>query len=216
MEGYVGRYRGKLRRSLGLGAGQVLVAAAGVVHRPPDHRIRADPGQERVDGLLDCPADLDGLHLDVSAQIWELQHRHHAVDRHDGDTVHHGVPRRRQLRVCRQSIDGCHGQQGVFHGGFDRLQRMRCQGELRRPGDVGKARAADGDFTAVLPRTTDLLRDDASFFASRNCGSVRSSFRFSKTTSTRRPTFAAVAGASSRLPASSAPFASSSSIMMLA
>ena len=43
-----------------------------------------------------------------------------------------------------------------------------------------------------------------------------SSLSGSKTTSTRRPTFASVYGASSRLPAISAPGASSSSTMMLA
>ena len=52
--------------------------------------------------------------------------------------------------------------------------------------------------------------------ASRNCGNVMSSFSGSKTTSTRRPTFASVYGASSRLAASRAPGASSSSTMMLA
>jgi len=63
---------GKLRRSLGVGARQVLVGAAGVVHGPPDHRIRADPGQQRVDGLLHRTADIDGLHLDVPAQTREF------------------------------------------------------------------------------------------------------------------------------------------------
>jgi len=43
-----------------------------------------------------------------------------------------------------------------------------------------------------------------------------SSFSGSNTTSTRRPTFASVYGASSRFAASSAPGASSSSTMMLA
>ena len=96
---------GKLRRSLGVGARQVLVGAAGVVHGPPDHRILADPGQQRVDGLLHRAADIDRLHLHVPAQIREFQHGHHAVDRHDADAVDNRVPGRRQLGVCRQSID---------------------------------------------------------------------------------------------------------------
>src|SRR6516162_4765245 len=52
--------------------------------------------------------------------------------------------------------------------------------------------------------------------ANRNCGNVMSSFSFSNTTSTRRPTLASVYSASNRLPAISAPGASSSSTMMLA
>ena len=52
--------------------------------------------------------------------------------------------------------------------------------------------------------------------AKRNWGRVMSSFSFSNTTSTRRPTLASVYSASSRLPAISAPGASSSSTMMLA
>src|SRR4029453_6703498 len=34
---------------------------------------------------------------------------------------------------------------------------MCCQGDLRRPGDFGKAHTAYSDFTSVLPHTTDLL-----------------------------------------------------------
>src|SRR4051794_41249375 len=52
--------------------------------------------------------------------------------------------------------------------------------------------------------------------ASLNCGRLISSVSRSNVTSTRRPTLASVYGASSRLPAMSAPGASSSSTMMLA
>src|SRR6266853_5888270 len=49
--------------------------------------------------------------------------------------------------------------------------------------------------------------------ARRNCGKVMSSFNFSKTISTRRPTFASVYSDPNRLPAINAPGASSSSTM---
>ena len=147
---------GELRRAVRVGAGQVLIGAAGVVHRPPHHRMRAHPGEQGVDGLLDRAADIDRVHLDLPGQVRELQHRHHAVDRHDGDAVHHRVPRRRQLRVCRQPVDVRHGQPGVFDGGLDRLKRMRGQGDLRRPGDVGKSHAAHRDLAPVLPHAMAL------------------------------------------------------------
>jgi len=65
-------------------------------------------------------------------------------------------------------------------------------------------------FSSRAPRDYSVSR------AGRNCGNVMSSFSGSKTTSTRRPTFASVYGASRRFAASSAPGASSSSTMMLA
>jgi hypothetical protein len=56
--------------------------------------MRAHAGEQGVDGLLDRAADIDRIHLDLPAQVRELQHRHHAVDGHDGDAVHQRLPGR--------------------------------------------------------------------------------------------------------------------------
>jgi hypothetical protein len=84
----------------------------------------------------------------------------------------------------------------------------------RRPGMTVLCKTMRIDF----PRRAHLLLSahSAGVRARRNCGKVMSSFSFSKTTSTRRPTFASVYSASIRLPARRAPGASSSSTIMLA
>ena len=97
--------RGELRGALRISAGQVLVGAARVVHRPPHHRVFAHPGEQRVDRLLHGAADICRADLDVPAEIGQFQHRHHAVDRHDRDAVDLGMSGRRQFRIGRQTVD---------------------------------------------------------------------------------------------------------------
>src|SRR5205085_235288 len=168
----------------------------------------AHTGEEGVHGLLDGAADIGRLDLDVPAQVRELQHRQHAVHGDDGDAVDHLMARRRQFRIRRQAVDVRHREPGIFHGAFDGLQRVGGEGNVRRARDFRESHAAYRDLAPVLPH--------GRHFTSRNCGSVMSSFSGWKTTSTGRPTFASVYSASSRLPAISAPGASSSSTMMLA
>src|SRR5438105_3455060 len=151
---------------------------------------------------------------------------------------------RRQFRIGGEAVDVGQVQAGVGDRLLDRRQRMGGQRNVGRARDLGKTHAADRHLAPVLPhgrlpqknfsyrKGRDGYAEDTKallpiatmayplrpsrYLTNRNCGSVMSSFNFSKTTSTRRPTFAWVYSASSRLPAISAPGASSSSTMMLA
>src|SRR5262249_11677657 len=89
-------------------------------------------------------------------------------------------------------------------------QRMHRERRLGRARYLGKPDATQRHLAPVVPhrRLPHLT------CVRRNCGRVMSSFSFSYTTSTRRPTFAPVYSASNRLPAISAPGASSSSTMI--
>src|SRR5262249_37698946 len=206
----------ELGGTLRLGAGKVLVGATWVVHCPPHHRVFADPGEQRVDRLLHRTADVCRTHLDVPAEIGQFQHRHHAVDRYYRDAVDFRMSGRREFGIGRQAVDVGHLQPGVRYRLLDSRQRMSSERNLGRASDFGKAHTADRHLASVLPHAVSPTHSAGAPGARRNCGKVMLSFNFSKTTSTRRPTFASVYGASSRLPAISAPGASSSSTVMLA
>ena len=198
-------------------ARQVLIGALGVMHGAPHHRVFAHARQQRVHRLLHGAADVDRAGLDMPRQVGQLQHGHHAVDRHHGDAIDFGVPGGGQLRVGGEAVDIVHGQSGIRDGIFHRIQRVRGERALSRACGFRIAHAAHSNLASIVPNHGLLLIVYLAYLAaSRNCGSVNSSFSFCQVSSTRRPTLASVYGTSSRLPAISAPGASSSSTMMLA
>ena len=102
--------RGELQRAVGLRARQVLVSAARIVHRAPHQRVFADAREQRVGRLLHCAADIHGAGLDVPREIRQLQHRHHAIDRHDADAVDRGMAGGGQFRIRGETVDVRHLQ----------------------------------------------------------------------------------------------------------
>ena len=92
--------------------------------------------QSAVRRQLYRAADIRCADLDMPGQIGQFQHRHHAIDGNDGDSVHVGVPGRGQLRVGRQSIDVGHFESGICNCPFNRFQGVRSQGNVGGAGDL--------------------------------------------------------------------------------
>jgi hypothetical protein len=134
--------------------------------------------------------------------IGQFQHRHHAVDRHDRDAVHLGMPGCRQLRIGRQPIDVGKLQPRIRDRLLNRRQCMSRERDFGRACDLRKPDTADRHLAPVFPheaspsQSTGALRaaplpnppllagEGWGGGAKRNCGKVMSSFSFSKTTST--------------------------------
>ena len=51
-----------------------------------------DTGEEGICRLLHRAADIRRPDLDVPSEVGQFQHRHHAIDRDNGNTVDFGMP----------------------------------------------------------------------------------------------------------------------------